>query len=63
VEQSARFRVLAEQQPRLEHRHGDRWIRMDRTIPMLTGRQPPSYRGTWKCTSCHEVVIHEWRAP
>ena len=47
----ATFRVLGEQSPRLEHRHGDRWIRMDRTIPMLTDRQPRSYRGTWKCPS------------
>jgi hypothetical protein len=46
VIQSARFRILGEQNPRLEHRHGDRWIRMDRTIPMLTDRQPRSYRGT-----------------
>ena len=63
INQSARFRVLGEQNPRLEHRHGDRWVRMDRTIPMLTDRQPRSYRGTWKCKSCHEVVLHEWRAP
>jgi hypothetical protein len=57
------FRVLGEQNPRLEHRHGDRWIRMERTIPMLTDREPRSYRGTWKCPSCQEVIEHEWRAP
>lgn len=60
--QSAQFRVLGEQQPRLEHRHDDRWVRMDRTIPVLTDRQPRSYRGMWKCPLCAAVVLHEWRA-
>jgi hypothetical protein len=58
----ADLRVLGEQNPRLEHRHGDRWIRMERTIPVLTDRYPRSYRGTWKC-KCSLVVLHEWRAP
>jgi hypothetical protein len=43
--QTAELRTLGEQTPRLEHRHGDRWKRMDRTIPMLTDRYPKSYRG------------------
>jgi hypothetical protein len=60
--QNADLRVLGEQNPRLEHRHGDRWLRMERTIPVLTNRYPKSYRGTWKC-SCSLVVLHEWRAP
>jgi hypothetical protein len=60
--QEARFRILGERNPRLEHRHGDRWIRMDRSIPVLTDRVPRSYRGTWKCGHCAEVVLHEWRA-
>lgn len=61
--QTAELRVLGEQTPRLEHRHGDRWTRMDRTIPMLSDRYPKSYRGTWKCPTCGLVVLHEWRAP
>lgn len=61
--QSAELRVLGESAPRLEHRHDDRWIRMDRTIPMLSDRYPRSYRGTWKCLYCGLVVLHEWRAP
>lgn len=60
---TAELPVLGEQAPRLEHRHGDRWQRMDRTIPMLTDRYPKSYRGTWKCGACGLVVLHEWRAP
>lgn len=27
--QAAQFRVLGERNPRLEHRHGSRWARMD----------------------------------
>jgi hypothetical protein len=62
VLQTAELRVLGEQKPRLEHRHGDRWLRMERTIPMLTDRYPRSYRGTWRCAFCGLVVLHEWRA-
>jgi len=62
VIQTAEFRVLGEQNPRLEHRHDDRWIRMGRTIPVLTDRLPRSFRGTWTCPICHCVVLHEWRA-
>lgn len=61
--QAARFRVLGEQNPRLEHRHANRWIRMVRTIPVLADGEPRAYRGTWRCPSCNEVVLHEWRAP
>jgi hypothetical protein len=43
---SAQFRVLGEQNPRLEHRHGERWVQMDRTIPVLTDGQPRAYRST-----------------
>lgn len=46
---AAQFRVLGERNPRLEHRHGERWARMDRTIPMLSDRQPKAYRSTWIC--------------
>jgi hypothetical protein len=61
--QNAELRVLGEQTPRLEHRHGDPWKRMDRTIPVLSDRSPKSYRGTWKCGTCGLTVLHEWRAP
>ena len=60
--QAAQFRVLGERSPRLEHRHGNRWARMDRTIPMLSDRQPKAYRSTWICPECGECVLHEWRA-
>ncbi len=60
---AAQFRVLGERNPRLEHRHGNRWARMDRTIPMLSDRQPKAYRSTWICRECGECVLHEWRAP
>ena len=59
---SAQFRVLGERNPRLEHRHGDRWVRMDRTIPVLNDGQPRSYRSTWVCRDCGETVLHQWRA-
>jgi hypothetical protein len=62
VIQAAQFRVLGELNPRLEHRHGTRWARMDRTIPMLSDRQPKAYRSTWICQECGECVLHEWRA-
>ena len=62
VIQAAQFRVLGERNPRLEHRHGNRWVRMDRTIPMLSDRQPKAYRSTWICRDCGECVLHEWRA-
>jgi hypothetical protein len=61
--QNAELRVLGEQNPRLEHRHGDRWVRMERTIPMLTDRYPKAYRGTWRCGTCGLTVLHFWRAP
>jgi hypothetical protein len=48
VPDTAELRVLGEHIPRLEHRHGDRWIRMERTIPMITDRYPRSCRGTWR---------------
>ncbi len=60
--QAAQFRVLGERNPRLEHRHGNRWVRMDRTIPMLSDRQPKAYRSTWICRGCGECLLHEWRA-
>jgi len=62
VIEAARFRVLGERNPRLEHRHGNRWARMDRTIPILSDRQPKAYRSTWICRDCGECVLHEWRA-
>jgi hypothetical protein len=62
VIEAAQFRVLGERNPRLEHRHGNRWARMDRTIPILSDRQPKAYRSTWICRDCGEVVLHEWRA-
>lgn len=63
VIQTAQFRVLGERNPRLEHRHGNRWARMDRTIPVLSDRQPvKAYRSTWICSDCGECVLHEWRA-
>jgi hypothetical protein len=62
VIQAAQFRVLGERNPRLEHRHGNRWARMDRTIPVLSDRQPKAYRSTWICSDCGECVLHEWRA-
>lgn len=61
--QSAELCVLGEQNPRLEHRHGDRWVRMERTIPMLTDHYPKAYRGTWRCGTCGLTVLHLWRAP
>lgn len=61
--QSTELRVLGEQNPRLEHRHGDRWVRMERTIPMLTDRQPKAYRGTRRWSTCGLTVLHLWRAP
>lgn len=63
VQPSPLFRILGEQSPRIEHRHVDRWIRMERTIPVLTDRVPRSFRGSWRCPTCNEVVLHEWRAP
>ena len=60
--EAAQFRVLGERNPRLEHRHGNRWTRMDRTIPMLSDRQPKAYRSAWICRECGECVLHEWRA-
>lgn len=59
---SAQFRVLGEQNPCLEHRHGERWVRMDRTIPVLNDGQPRAYRSAWVCRDCGETVLHEWRA-
>jgi hypothetical protein len=59
--QAARFRVLGEREPRLEHRHGPRWVKMQRSIPTLT-EDHRSYRGTWMCPECREVVLHQWRA-
>lgn len=59
---SAQFRVLGERNPRLEHRHETTWIRMDRTIPVLREWQPKTYRSTWICRECGDVVLHEWRA-
>ncbi len=59
---SAQFRVLGERNPRLEHRHGERWVRMHRTIPVLNDGQPRSYRSTWVCRECGETVLHQWRA-
>jgi hypothetical protein len=41
---------------------GNRWARMDRTIPMLSDREPKAYRSTWICRECGECVLHEWRA-
>ena len=38
VPDTAAMRVFGEHIPRLEHRHGDRWIRMERPIPMITDR-------------------------
>ena len=59
----AQFRVLGEQSPRLEHRHGEAWVRMDRTIPIRNDGLPRSYRSTWVCRDCGETVLHLWRAP
>lgn len=39
---AAQFRVLGEQNPRLEHRHADRFVKMDRTIPVLMEGSPRS---------------------
>jgi hypothetical protein len=55
------FRVLGEQNVRIEHRHGERWVRMTRTIPMRSERVPTAYRGTWRC-DCGVVIDHAWRA-
>jgi len=62
VMHAARFRVLGERNPRLEHRHDQRWVRMDRTIPVRRDGLPPSFRSTWVCRECGECVLHEWRA-
>jgi hypothetical protein len=63
VIQSAELRVLGESQPRLEHRHRDRWQKMERTIPILTDRYPKSYRASWRCPTCGLTILHKWRAP
>lgn len=60
---TAELRVLREQTHGLEHRHGDRWIRMDRTIPVVSDRYPKSDPVSWKCDSCGLTVLNEWRAP
>lgn len=62
VIQAAQLRVLGERNPRLEYRHGNRWVRMDRTIPSLSDRQPKAYRSTWNCRECGECVLRGWRA-
>jgi hypothetical protein len=62
VDQRAQFRVLGEQNPRLEHRP-ERWVRKDRTIPVLTDGQPRAFRSRWVCRECGETILHEWRAP